>query len=99
MAEVRPFRGLCYNPALANRMEALMAPPYDVIPPERAPVYRGRDPHNVIHLELPEPGPLNSSVWVVALGSPVRAWTRSSSRAVSLASRRREPRPRRPPPP
>src|SRR5947209_1535241 len=57
MAEVRPFRGLCYNPALANRMEALMAPPYDVISPEREPVYRGRDPHNVIHLELPEPGP------------------------------------------
>jgi uncharacterized protein (DUF1015 family) len=57
MAEIRPFRGLHYNPAHSDRMEALIAPPYDVIPPEREPIYRGRDPHNIIELELPEPGP------------------------------------------
>lgn len=57
MAEIRPFRGLRYEEARSAPAEALIAPPYDVISAERDPVIRGRSSHNVIHLEVPRPGP------------------------------------------
>ena len=57
MAEIRPFRGLRYNEALSARMGSLISPPYDVIPPDREPVFRRLSPYNVIHVELPEAGP------------------------------------------
>ncbi|MGH7700827.1 MAG: DUF1015 domain-containing protein, partial [Gemmatimonadales bacterium] len=51
-----PFRGERY--AAADRLSALLAPPYDVIaPPERA-MLAARDPHNIVHLILPEAGVL-----------------------------------------
>ena len=51
MAEVRPFRALRYSvPDLA----AVVAPPYDVISAEQRQEYLARDPHNVVHLTLPD---------------------------------------------
>ncbi len=54
MAVVRPFRVLRYDPAVAGRLESLVAPPYDVIQPERREELRGQSPYNVVHLTLPD---------------------------------------------
>jgi uncharacterized protein (DUF1015 family) len=53
MAQVRPFRALRYA-ASAGPLERLVAPPYDVISPEERERYLGLDPHNVVHLTLPD---------------------------------------------
>ena len=53
MAQVRPFRALRYS-AAAGPIERLVAPPYDVISPEERERYLELDPHNVVHLTLPE---------------------------------------------
>src|SRR3954447_16336496 len=51
MADVRPFRALRYSvPDLA----AVVAPPYDVISDDQRRDYLARDPHNVVHLTLPD---------------------------------------------
>jgi uncharacterized protein (DUF1015 family) len=48
---VVPFRGERYAP---ERVSAVLAPPYDVIAPEDRPRYAARDPHNIVHLIVPE---------------------------------------------
>jgi len=53
MAQVRPFRALRYSPA-AGPLERLVAPPYDVISPGERERYLALDPHNVVHLTLPD---------------------------------------------
>src|SRR6266702_8131429 len=53
MAQVRPFRALRYSLAAAP-LERLVAPPYDVISAEEREHYLALDPHNVVHLTLPE---------------------------------------------
>jgi uncharacterized protein (DUF1015 family) len=53
MAQVRPFRALRYSPA-AGPLERLVAPPYDVISAGEREHYLALDPHNVVHLTLPE---------------------------------------------
>ena len=50
MAVVKPFRAVRY----ANPTPAVTAPPYDVISPEERARLLARDPHNVVHLTLPE---------------------------------------------
>jgi uncharacterized protein (DUF1015 family) len=52
MAQVRPFRALRYADA-AGPVECLIAPPYDVISPAERERYLALDPHNVVHLTLP----------------------------------------------
>jgi uncharacterized protein (DUF1015 family) len=51
MAEVRPFRALRYA---VPDLEAVVAPPYDVISDEQRHEFLARDPHNVVHLTLPD---------------------------------------------
>ena len=51
MAEVRPFRALRYA---VPDLEAVVAPPYDVISDEQRQAFLARDPHNVVHLTLPD---------------------------------------------
>jgi uncharacterized protein (DUF1015 family) len=53
MAEVKPFRAVRYGDR-AGPLEALVAPPYDVISPEQRDELRARSPHNVVHLTLPD---------------------------------------------
>jgi uncharacterized protein (DUF1015 family) len=51
MADVRPFRALRYAvPDLAQ----VVAPPYDVLSEEQRQEYLARDPHNIVHLTLPD---------------------------------------------
>jgi uncharacterized protein (DUF1015 family) len=54
MADVRPFRAERYDEAKAGPLEALVAPPYDVISEEERAQYLARDPHNIVHLTLPD---------------------------------------------
>src|SRR5213083_1590572 len=53
MAQVRPFRALRYSSA-ARPLRRLVAPPYDVISAQEREHYLALDPHNVVHLTLPE---------------------------------------------
>src|SRR5574341_2330070 len=48
---VAPFRGERY--AAADRLSALVAPPYDVISAPQRAAYAA-DPHNIVHVMLPE---------------------------------------------
>jgi uncharacterized protein (DUF1015 family) len=52
-----PFAGIRYN-AEAVDLDRVVAPPYDVIGPEERHTLEERDPHNVVHIDLPrdEPG-------------------------------------------
>ena len=50
MAVVKPFRALRY----AEPSERVVAPPYDVISPEERARYLALDPHNIVHLTLPD---------------------------------------------
>ncbi len=53
MAEVIPFRGICYNP---GKVEAgsVTAPPYDVIGPELLRSLYERSPHNIARVDAGE---------------------------------------------
>ncbi|MDA8169300.1 MAG: DUF1015 domain-containing protein [Nitrospiraceae bacterium] len=50
MAEVIPFRGICYDP---GKIEAasVMAPPYDVISPEMREILYSRSPYNIARVD------------------------------------------------
>jgi uncharacterized protein (DUF1015 family) len=50
VAVVKPFRALRF----ADPSERFVAPPYDVISPEERGRYLALDPHNVVHLTLPD---------------------------------------------
>lgn len=54
MPELTSFRPYRYNPALIPDAGAVIAPPYDVISPEKREALLAGDPHNVIQLILPE---------------------------------------------
>lgn len=54
MANVRPFRGLCYDVGKVGDLSSVITPPYDVISPEQQKAYYGRNPHNIIRLEFGE---------------------------------------------
>lgn len=49
MADVRAFRALRY----AEPLEAVLAPPYDVLSEEQVQQYRARSPHNAVRLTRP----------------------------------------------
>jgi Protein of unknown function (DUF1015) len=54
MAQVKPFRALRYDTGTAGPLERLVAPPYDVIDAGERARYLALDPHNVVHLTLPD---------------------------------------------
>jgi uncharacterized protein (DUF1015 family) len=54
VAAVKPFRALRYDTSVAGPLEGLVAPPYDVISPDDRERYLAQDPHNIVHLTLPE---------------------------------------------
>jgi len=61
MTDVRPFRGLRYNPYTIEDLSSVITPPYDVITEKQQNDHYERHPHNLIRLELgkeyPEDGP------------------------------------------
>jgi len=54
MAEVKPLRALHYNLAAVPSLDAVTAPPYDVIDAERRAELLARSPFNVVEIDLPE---------------------------------------------
>ena len=57
MAEVRPFRGIRYNPKLSENLSALICPPFDTISSEMQGSLHEQHPYNVVRLELGENRP------------------------------------------
>lgn len=56
MASIAPFTPFRYNPDLVPDLGAVIAPPYDVISPEKRADLLRRDSRNVVRLILPEGG-------------------------------------------
>ena len=56
MADVQPLRALHYDPAMVGSLQAVVAPPYDVIDPEQRAALAARSPYNVVAIDLPEAG-------------------------------------------
>jgi uncharacterized protein (DUF1015 family) len=54
MPEVRPLRALHYNLGAVGSLEAVIAPPYDVIDAEMRRKLVARSPFNVVEIDLPE---------------------------------------------
>ncbi|MEP7361483.1 MAG: DUF1015 domain-containing protein [Chloroflexota bacterium] len=54
MPELRPFRGLRYDPASVPDLSAVLCPPYDVISGAERAALAARDEHNAVRLELPD---------------------------------------------
>ncbi|MBK6765252.1 MAG: DUF1015 domain-containing protein [bacterium] len=50
MAQIHPFRGLTYSPALSAKLDKLVTQPYDKIDRPLQEKYYARDPHNVIRV-------------------------------------------------
>jgi uncharacterized protein (DUF1015 family) len=53
MAEVRPLRALHYNLAVVESLDAVTAPPYDVVEAEQRRDLLARSPFNVVEIDLP----------------------------------------------
>ena len=51
MAKVIPFKGLRYNPEKFRDLDAVTAPPYDIITPEQQQELYNKDEHNIIRLD------------------------------------------------
>ena len=73
MAEVTPFRGIRYHESIA--LDAVVAPPYDVIPAAQAAALRARSPHNAVHLDLPvAPGEAAGDAAYAAAAAAFEGW-------------------------
>jgi uncharacterized protein (DUF1015 family) len=57
MADVQPLRALHYDLAKVGSLDAVAAPPYDVIDPDQRAQLAGRSPYNVVRVDLPEGEP------------------------------------------
>ena len=54
MPRISPFTGLVFDPAIAGPLEAVTAPPYDVIGEEERRAFLSSSPYSVVHLDLSE---------------------------------------------
>ena len=52
MADVRPFRGIRYNPEKFNDYKSLITPPYDVIDGKYQEELYERSPHNIVRIDF-----------------------------------------------
>ena len=74
MADVRPFRGLRYDPGTVGDLGDMVCPPFDTISPQLQLSLYDRSPYNVVRLELGE-----------ALGSDTPGSNRYTRAAATLA--------------
>ena len=61
MADVQPFRGLCYDLKQIGDLSSVICPPYDVISAEEQRLYHDRSSYNVISLEFGLERPTDSA--------------------------------------
>ena len=85
MAEVKPLRTLRYDLRAVGSLDAVIAPPYDVIDRQRRAALVERSPFNVVEIDLPEPhdGPEDPYAHAATV---MEAW-----RQQSVLVREREP--------
>jgi uncharacterized protein (DUF1015 family) len=57
MAEIQPLRALHYDLGVVGSLDAVAAPPYDVIDPAQRARLAARSPYNIVHVDLPEGEP------------------------------------------
>jgi uncharacterized protein (DUF1015 family) len=57
MAEVVPVRALSYDPARAGPLDALIAPPYDVVSEADRAALLAKSPYNIVRVDLPQGDP------------------------------------------
>jgi uncharacterized protein (DUF1015 family) len=55
VADVQPFRALHYDRDAVGGLQAVAAPPYDVIDAEQRAALVARSPYNVVEIDLPQP--------------------------------------------
>ncbi|HEX6458146.1 MAG TPA: DUF1015 family protein [Thermoleophilaceae bacterium] len=55
MAEIQPLRTLRYEPRVVGSLEAVTAPPYDVIDDAERAALAAKSPFNVVEIDLPRP--------------------------------------------
>src|SRR3954468_6061728 len=53
MADVQPFRALHYDLERTGGLQAVAAPPYDVIDADQRAALVARSPYNVVEIDLP----------------------------------------------
>jgi len=70
-----PFRALRYSTPHRKRLGDLIAPPYDVISDELRRRLTARDPHNIVHLDLPVAD--DGETAPAAAARQLAAWTSS----------------------
>lgn len=54
MAQIKPFKGLRFNTAIAGDISTLICKPYDIISDDDYKSYIDSNPYNIIRLELPK---------------------------------------------
>ncbi|HEY5388264.1 MAG TPA: DUF1015 domain-containing protein, partial [Thermoleophilia bacterium] len=73
MADIRAFRGLSYGPDID--LDAVTAPPYDVITAQQAAGLRARSPYNTVHVDLPvAPGETPDPAAYTTAAETFKAW-------------------------
>ncbi|HJU05617.1 MAG TPA: DUF1015 domain-containing protein [Nitrospiraceae bacterium] len=81
MANVIPFRGVLYDPAVVSDVAKVVAPPYDIIDAEYQQALHARHPNNIIRLELgldqPTDGPSDNRYTRAA--DLLRQWVQSGA--------------------
>jgi uncharacterized protein (DUF1015 family) len=54
VAEIQPLRTLRYEPSVVGSLDAVTAPPYDVIDDEERAALAAKSPFNVVEIDLPK---------------------------------------------
>jgi uncharacterized protein (DUF1015 family) len=57
VAQIRPFKGVCYSRRNGSDISKLIAPPYDVLTEQDRARYQAKDAHNVVYVDLPHVPP------------------------------------------
>lgn len=73
MADVRPFRGVRFNPDRSGAIGDILCPPFDEINPERRDVLLARNAYNVVRLESPKPESPEADIYAQS-ASQLTAW-------------------------
>ncbi len=77
MAKIRPFKALQYNPEKCGQLKDVVAPPYDIITPERRERYYAQSEYNITRVisGYTEEGDTPQSNQYTRAAEALKAWT------------------------